>query len=89
VLRDRILDARVKPQSDFAAGLKPRGRAGVAAGEQSDLMPLPHEFFGEIGNNPLRPTIEVRRAAFGEGGDLCNFHRLFSILEFAENRRRQ
>jgi hypothetical protein len=33
VLRDRILDARVKPQGDFAARLEPRGRAGIAARE--------------------------------------------------------
>src|SRR6516225_626352 len=88
VLRDRILDARVEPEGDFAGGLEPRGRAGVAAREQSDLMPPSHKFFGKIGNYPLRPTIEARRAAFGEGGDLCNFHRLFSIWEFAEDRRR-
>ena len=55
--------------------------------KQGHLMPLPHEFFGEIGNYPLRPTIEARRAAFGEGGDLCDLHRRFSIREFAEDRR--
>ena len=46
VLRDRIFDARVEPEGDFAGGLEPRGRAGVAAREQSDLMPPPHKFFG-------------------------------------------
>ena len=30
-------------------------------------MPPPHEFFGEIGNDPLRSAVQARRAAFGEG----------------------
>ena len=28
-----------------------------------------------LGNNSFRSAIETRRAAFGEGGNLCNFHR--------------
>jgi hypothetical protein len=88
VLRDWVLDSWVEPEGDFARRLEPRGRAGIAAREQGDLMPLPHEFFGEIGDYPLRPTIEARRAAFGEGGDLCDLHRRFSFREFAGDRRK-
>ena len=86
---DRILDARIKPQRDFARGLEPRGSARIAAREKGHLMPPPHEFFGEIGNDPLRSAVQARRAAFGEGGDLGNLHRRYSIRGLAEGGQRR
>ena len=47
-------------------------------------MPPPHEFFGQIGNDPLGPAVEARRAAFGEWGDLGDLHRRFSFRGLAD-----
>jgi hypothetical protein len=37
-------------------------------------VPLPDEFFGEIGDDALRSAIEARGAAFVERSDLGDFH---------------
>ena len=55
-------------------GSSSRRRAGVATRKKGYIMPPSHKLFGEIGNNPLRSAIETRRAAFGKGGNLGNFH---------------
>jgi hypothetical protein len=69
---------------DFARRLEPRGGARIAAREKGHIMPPPHEFFGETGNDPLRSAVQARWAAFDEGGDLGDLHRRFSFRGLAD-----
>jgi hypothetical protein len=41
VVGNGVLDARIKPQSELAAGLQAGGRPRISAGEQGHVMPLP------------------------------------------------
>ena len=60
-----LIDATsVESQRFWAARNQIRRRNGIAARKQSDFMPLLHEFFGQIGNDPLGPTVELWRHAF-------------------------
>ena len=42
VMGSGVLDARIKPQRDFAAGLQASRGARIPASEQSDVVALPH-----------------------------------------------
>jgi hypothetical protein len=46
----------------------------VPAGEERDLVPHLHEFFREITDDPLRPTVRLRRNAFDQRGYLSDPH---------------
>src|SRR5262245_9068294 len=48
----------------------------VAAGEQCDLVPLTDQFLGQIGDNPLRSTIQLRWNGFVERRDLRDPHNI-------------
>src|ERR1700688_1009942 len=49
--------------------------AGVAAGEERNVVPETHQFFGKPGNNALRAPIPGGRNAFVQWCNLGNFHR--------------
>ena len=51
-------------------------------------MPLPHQFLGEIGNNPFCSPIEVRGATLGERGNLCDLSSALLHPEFADDQRK-
>src|SRR5262245_20648896 len=77
VMRSRLMAFAVAPQG-LRTGLdQPRIRLRVAAGEQRDLMPQPDQFLGQIGDDPLRPPIQLRGDAFVKRGDLRDSHRIF------------
>ena len=64
VMRERILASRIETQCAIAGGSQCRLRLRVAAGEQSDLMTLAYQLFGQIRDNPLGPAVKLRRTAF-------------------------
>ena len=74
VVRQRIPAVRLVPERPSAAGDQPGRGFGVSAGEQGHVMALPDQFLGQVGNNPLRSAVELRRNAFEERGNLCNPH---------------
>src|SRR6188768_3620540 len=49
-------------------------RRRIAAGEQSDLVSLPHELFREVGDDSFGAAVSLRRNAFGERRDLRDLH---------------
>ena len=78
---DRERGSRVRASSCSAAGAPGTSSAAViqfAAGEQGDVVPLPNQLLGEIGNDAFRAAIAARRNAFGKRSDLSNPHSLFS-----------
>jgi hypothetical protein len=71
----QLIDAaRVQPQGAAAGRNQFRLRHRVAAGEQGYFVPLPDKFFRQIGDDPLRTTISLRRNAFVERRYLCDAH---------------
>ncbi len=71
--RDRVPDLWIEPERDFATWVELCGGAGIAACEQGDVMPLRHEFFCEIGDDPLRSAIRAAAGSFRSGGQSGRF----------------
>jgi hypothetical protein len=76
VVRQGIAHDRIEAQCHVTAAHEPRGRLGIAAGKQRDLMSLAHELFSQEGNDPFRTAIEPRWYAFMQRSYLSNTHRL-------------
>src|SRR4029453_10690913 len=58
-----IEDRRIETQRLRADRFEPRGRFGIAAGEESHVMAAANQFFREVGNDALRSAVEARRTA--------------------------
>ncbi len=56
------------------AGNQLRTGFGVSACEQGDLVSLPHQLLGQIGNDPFGSAIKLRRDALNQRRDLGDFH---------------
>ena len=69
-----IHQALVEPKRVRAGGIQAGCGLRISAGKERHLMALPNEFFGQIGHDPLGASIEPRRNAFPQRGDLCDFH---------------
>src|ERR1700751_1734505 len=69
-----ILAVAIEPQRLLACRPQRCCSAGVAAGEQRDLVPLMHELFCEIRHDPLSASVKLRRAAIVQGRNLRNSH---------------
>jgi hypothetical protein len=80
VVGDGVLDGRIEPQRGHGAAGELGGGDGIAAGEQRHVVPELHQFFGQIGDDPLGAAIQARRHALHQGGDLRNTHRETSLL---------
>ena len=74
VVRQRLPAVRVAPQGPRAGGDQLRRCLRVAAGEQRDLVPQPHQLFGQVGDDTLRAAVQLRRHALIQRGDLCDSH---------------
>ena len=48
---------------------------GVPAGEEGHVVTLPHELFGQVGDDPLGPAVSGGRDALHQRCDLCDSHR--------------
>ena len=66
MLRQRLPAARIAPECAGTPGDEPRPRLRIAAGEQGHFVPQPHQLFGQVGDDALRPAVEFRRHAFKE-----------------------
>src|SRR5271156_3334240 len=64
VVGQRIPAAGVQPQRPFARRYQLRVSHRVAAGEQSNLVSLPDQLFGQVRNYSLGSSIEKRWCAF-------------------------
>jgi hypothetical protein len=78
VIRDGIPHVGVEAQRDRHATHQVRAGNRIAAGKQRDVVTLPDQFVGKIGNDTLATTIQPRRHALHERRDLCNFHEFLS-----------
>src|SRR5262245_3910505 len=68
--RQHVHTARVESQRARAARDEAGRRDGITAREQCDLVPLPHELFGQPVDDALRTSVQARRNAFNERRDL-------------------
>src|SRR5438094_9712435 len=46
----------------------------VTTGKERHVMAQANQFFGQIGHDPLRPSITLGRDAFRQGSDLSSSH---------------
>ncbi len=53
----RVAALRVQPQGGSARGYEAGGRHRVAAGEQGDLVPLPHQGVSQVGDDPFGAAV--------------------------------
>ena len=79
VIGDRIADAGVEPERLGHAGHEIGGGDRIAAREQRDIMAEGHQFFGQVGDDPLGAAVKPWRDAFHQGRNLrdfqfCPFH---------------
>ena len=63
VIWKRIFASRIETQRAIARGSQRRLGLRVAAGEQSDLMTLAYQLFGQIRDDPLGAAVKPRRTA--------------------------
>jgi len=68
-----VVDFR-QSESHRRAGRQVGRSLRIAAGEQGDMVPLPHKFFGEIRDNPLGSAVKLWRDALNQGRDLGYSH---------------
>ena len=78
VIGDRIADAGVEPQRRGHAGHQIGRRDRIAAREQRHVMAERHQFFGQVGNDPLGAAIKPWGNALHQRRDLRDFHNCLS-----------
>src|SRR5262245_19711700 len=64
----------VQPHGTSTRGHVAGGGHRVAAGEQGDLVPLPHQCFGEVGDNPFGAAVALGGHRLTQWGNLRNTH---------------
>ena len=69
-----IVDAVVESKAARLSGHEPRRRARITRCEQRDVMTSPHELFGEPRDDALGTSVELRRDALEQRGDLSDPH---------------
>ena len=74
MVRDRTSYGGIKTKGLFTAGLKSSGCDRVAAGEESDVVTLPDQFLGEIGDHALSSPIQLGWAALDQRCYLSDLH---------------
>ena len=74
MVRNRISYVGVKTKCLFTADLKSSGGDRVAAGEESHVVALADEFFGEIGDDPLSSSVQLGWAALHQRCYLRDLH---------------
>ena len=74
VMRQGILARGIEPQRLWSCRDEPCLGHRVASGEQSDLMSARNELLGEIGDDPLGSSVELRRHALEQRSDLSHTH---------------
>lgn len=57
MMRERIHDLFVEPQRPLGTRHQTRPRDRIAAGEQSDIVALPYQFFRKIGDDAFRAAV--------------------------------
>ena len=67
-------DRRVQTQSCRNDRMQLCRGHGVAAREQRDVMPLPHQLFGQVRDDALGAAVELWRHTFNERCDLRDSH---------------
>jgi len=70
VQRDGGRGLALQAQRPLAYGDELRGGVRVAAGEEGDVVSLPHQLIGEIGDDALGAPIKLRRNALVQWCDL-------------------
>ena len=73
-VRNDVANGRIKAKRASAAGGQLSAGDGVAACKESHVVAKPDKLFRQVGSDPLSATIETRRNALNEGGDLRDFH---------------
>src|SRR5262245_17913515 len=72
---------RIQPEGMGTGGPQIRCSGRISTGKESDLVTLTNEFFCNIGDDPLRASVQSGRHAFPKGGDLCDLHgNILSLL---------
>ena len=79
VIGNGIAHAGVEPQRLRHAGHEVGRRDRIAAGKQRHVMAERHQFFGQVGDDPLGAAIEPWGNAFDQRRDLRDFHYCFSF----------
>ena len=74
VIGDRIPGVWIQAQRLFGAFYEFRVGYRIAACEQRHLVPLPNEFFGQIGDNPLGAAVQFGRNTLEQRGNLRDSH---------------
>ena len=64
----------IEPQRLWANRDELGRRDRIAAGEQRDVVALADELLGQVGHDPLRTAVVLRRDGLVERRDLCNPH---------------
>src|SRR5579864_2869714 len=73
-VRNNVAHGRIKAKRAITAGSQVGAGNGVTACKESHIVAKPDKFFSQVGNDPLSATVETRRDALNEGGDLCDSH---------------
>jgi hypothetical protein len=71
-MSQRVAALGVQPQGGSARGYEAGCRHRVAAGEQCDLVPVLHQGFCEVGDDPFGAAVAAGGHRLIEGGDLGN-----------------
>ena len=69
MVRERIVAIRIEPQAGARARPQLRARARIRRREERHLMAQSDQLLGEVRNDALRSSVELRRHAFVERGD--------------------
>ena len=72
VIRQSIPHRRIEAQGHIAATNKIGRRFGVAAGKESDVVPLAHQLLSQERNHPFRAPIKLGRHTFVKRSNLSN-----------------
>src|SRR5262249_4110059 len=74
LIRNMVADPRIDAKGLLTTRHQPTGGLGCPARKERDLMPLRHEFLGEVGDRAFGAAIKARGHTFDEGSDLSYFH---------------
>src|SRR5215831_3757964 len=79
--RITIDEPGIQPEGMWTGGPEISCGGRISTGKECDLVTLTNQFFCNIGDDPLRASVQSRRHAFPKGGDLCDLHgNILSLL---------
>ena len=73
-VRNAVAHGSIEAQRTITTGSQLGGGDRVPASKERHIVTKPHEFFGQIGDDPLSASIETRRNALDERSDLGDLH---------------